>query len=185
MTSPGDITVLGMTMGIHMLEDLRIGVPHGMLVTIPAEQALTSRDLWRAISQRQIFRIHGGGIHAPVSVPPAAPPTSDVVPRLMEENQQLQTALAAQLAQHEAVMAQLKAQAAAIQALTQVVAAQPRVAGGPSAPATASDVDTTAPTFIPANIKPDSVEVHIETTRTESDGSDISGNRDKLRRLRQ
>jgi FtsZ-binding cell division protein ZapB len=54
-----DITVMGLVEGIHILEDIQIGVPKGVVVTIPADLAYRSRDLWRALSQRVIFQVAG------------------------------------------------------------------------------------------------------------------------------
>jgi hypothetical protein len=183
MSTTGDITVLGMTVGLHMIEDIATGVPHGMVVSIPAEMALRSKDLWRAISQKQIFRLTTGSLQAPMVLPPTA---ADPVPKLIDENQQLQAALSAQQTQNAEVMVQLKAQADAIRALTETLANAPRtvVVQGNAAPSVASSA-APAPSFIPSTIKPESAEVRIETKLEEAEGADIGSNRDKLRRLRQ
>jgi hypothetical protein len=187
MMTTGDITVLGMTVGLHMIEDIATGVPHGMVVSIPAEMALRSKDLWRAISQKQVFRLTTGSLHAPMVLPPTA---ADPVPRLIDENQQLQAALSAQQTQNAEVMAQLKAQADAIRALTETLANAPRTVvvqgnAAPNAAPNAAFVDGSAPAFIPSTIKPESAEVRIETRVEEAEGADIGSNRDRLRRLRQ
>lgn len=182
--STGDVVVLGMAMGIHMIEDISMGVPQGMVVTIPADLALRSRDLWRAISLKQVFRLHAGSHQAPLVVPPAQ---ADPMPQLIEENRQLEAALLSQQAQNTAILEQLKAQADAIKALTTSLANAPRTVvvqqGG--APGAQAAVGEDAPTFIPSNIKPEAAEVRIETRREETTEADISTSRDRLRRLRQ
>ena len=56
----GDITVFGLVSGIHLIEDIRVGVAHGCTVTIPVEKAQKSKDLWRALGQKCICLIQSG-----------------------------------------------------------------------------------------------------------------------------
>ena len=189
----GDITVFGLTMGEHVLEDIGMNVPQGMVVTIPAEQALRSKDLWRSIAQKQIFRLHNGPMSSVV-----APVQTDAASALIEQNQQLQKALedsrmqnSAILAQNSAVLEQLRQQGEALKALTLsvgqgAVSYRPAQIGQISSglPPESSTVSGDAPTYIPATIRPDGAEVRIESAKEETRGADIQSKRDKLRQFR-
>ena len=195
----GDITVLGMTMGQHILEDIGVSVPQGMLVTIPADVAMLSKDLWLAISQKQIFRIHAGTTAFVMPSKEAEP-----VRALVDQNQQLQQALTDQHARGSVAMdqlriqgeqlklqgEQLKLQGELLKALLQNGAPRwtpgaPAQGPAPSSQATVQMPSEDAPTFIPMTIKPDDVVVRIEAKIEEAEGSDIANNRSKLRKLRQ
>lgn len=52
-----DVKVMGLVSGIHVLQDINMDVPHGVVVTIPALLATQSQDLWRAISQRLVTQV--------------------------------------------------------------------------------------------------------------------------------
>jgi hypothetical protein len=183
----GDVTVVGMTMGDHVLEDIGTSVPQGMIVTIPAEQALRSRDLWRAISQKQIFRLNTG---PQASVVQPMQPT-DNSEALLEQNRLLQKELAdsraqtaSVLAQNAAVLEQLRAQGDLLKNLT--VAVSQGIRGAPQAVSASSEgapLSDDAPTYIPSTIKPQDAEVRIESNLEETKG-DISDKRSKLRQLR-
>ena len=53
----GDVRVIGMVAGTHVIEDLQRDVPHRSLVIIPEAQALMSKDLWRGISQGCLMQL--------------------------------------------------------------------------------------------------------------------------------
>jgi len=192
----GDITVLGMTMGQHILEDIGVSVPQGMLVTIPADVAVTSKDLWLAISQKQIFRIHAGTTAFVMPSKEAEP-----VRALVDQNQQLQQALTDQHARGSVAMDQLRIQGEQLKLQGEQLRLQgellkallqngpaPRYHAPSQTPGQSPTVQMPsedAPTFIPMTIKPDDVVVRIEAKIEEAEGSDIANNRSKLRKLRQ
>lgn len=185
--STGDIKVIGLVMGTHVLEDIGMDVPHGATVTIPADRATRSKDLWRAISQKLLFQIQTGPGSGYVPTPPRALPVpGDVLQarvhelearnkRLEEENKTLRDALQASLAQSskfDAIMVAIQQQGLA-----------PRV--GAIGPVVGVDVaDGTAPQFIPAEIAPKGAETRIDVVKKESGDSDVSAAAGQLRKLR-
>lgn len=177
-----DIIVFGLTVPTCVLHDIGRDVPHGETVTIPGDMAYRSKDLWRAIGQRQIFRItRGPGPNALAQVPkPAPPPPVVVVPppsrdeALESENRALKEQLLNQSQKLDSIIALLQAGVpmAAIQAAS---SANPHI----------SAVADETPIYIPSLIKPENAEIRIEPQRSESEGSQVSGAAEKLRELRQ
>jgi hypothetical protein len=60
----GDMRVIGLVHGTHVLEDIGMDVPYGVTVYIPADKAMRSKDLHRAISTRCIFPLPSAGMPA-------------------------------------------------------------------------------------------------------------------------
>ncbi len=52
-----DVVVFGIDNETVPLYDIQMDVPHQCVVTIPEDKAHLSKDLWRAISQRRLFRL--------------------------------------------------------------------------------------------------------------------------------
>lgn len=78
----GNVVVFGISPDTVMLEDIQMDVPHSTSVTIPEDLALKSKDLWRALSQRKIFRLTSDlNPHKVFTASPApllvSPPPSD------------------------------------------------------------------------------------------------------------
>jgi len=78
----GNVVVFGISPDTVMLEDIQMDVPHSTSVTIPEDLALKSKDLWRALSQRRIFRLTSDlNPHKVFTASPApllvSPPPSD------------------------------------------------------------------------------------------------------------
>ena len=192
-----DVTVFGLVSGTHVIEDLGMSVPHGHTITIPADKAQKSKDLWRAIGQRNLFLIQSGPyLHRTVNVAAGAiPPAPTHVPMdksfldrqraLEEENQQLRDALQRQ--RLEAQSAEQRQQAKLDTILDMLKTGIPtmgvQAAPGSSPQAPTRAVADDAPTFIPAVIRPEPVESRIEAKHAESDTT-LSGASDKLRELR-
>ena len=118
MSSASDVTVFGVTMGGHFIEDINVHVPQNMTVVIPAEHAMLSHDLWRALSQRTLFRLHQGPPPGPMCAAPTVPhPTvEDTV-----QSQELKAALDEQRTLTTALRAQMAEQATLLTALTQAI----------------------------------------------------------------
>lgn len=188
--SVGDVRVVGMMAGTHVIEDIGMDVPHGATITIPAAKAHVSKDLWRAISQRCLFHLAPG----PMTQGPASPTLADVealreqVRVLTEANLRLQAKLAARETELAARDTENPSQKLdAILALLQSGTAPSSiaVAGVARAPARAPEsVVGDAPMFIPSTIKPEGVDVQIDTPAEESAGAGVSEAASALRRFR-
>jgi vacuolar-type H+-ATPase subunit H len=192
-----DVTVFGLVAGIHFITDLGVGVPHGHTVTIPADKANKSKDLWRAIGQKYICLIQSGPyVQRNVIIPPgstepvAAAPDPSLAARqqaLEEENKRLREALEKQ--RQDALAAEQRAtvkldtilELLRTQGPSTTTIVQVQGNGGPLVRAAVPEDNT--PTFIPATIRPENTESRIEAKKTESD-STLSGASDKLRELR-
>src|ERR1700760_4745595 len=85
-----DVVVFGLDIETVPLDDIMMDVPHARTVTIPEDKAIRSKDLWRALSQKRIFKLSPDP--NPHKFVPAAPPvpitpekpTSDEMRRLSE-----------------------------------------------------------------------------------------------------
>lgn len=188
-----DIHVFGLVAGTHLLEDIGMDVPHGKTVTIPAEKAGRSKDLWRAISQKLLFKVPGpNGAYLPQThVAPPHAVKDDVLQsrvqfleirtkQLEDENAQLRAALQAAFSQKESLDAIL----AAIEGVkrTPVV-----VMGGQSLPAARAVeelADGAAPQFIPEQIAPKDASTRIDLVKQESTAPELSDAATRLRKLR-
>ena len=187
----GDVRVVGMVVGNHVLEDIGRDVPYRTLVIIPEEQALVSKDLWRGISQGALCQIPS----APYPSPPVTIHDPDKV-RLQKYTIELEGHLARLQTENDALKLQLEtgsdAHSAkldeilkAVQAVT--VAAQPM---GPqqsfAAPVLSKEetVDGTAPTFLPSEIIPKDLDARINIQGEEQTSGAVSEAADKLRQLR-
>src|SRR5581483_10290219 len=71
----GDVVVFGLDTQTVPLDDIMMDVPHARTIIIPEERALRSKDLWRAISQKRIFRLSPDPSlkMTPAAVPPTLP----------------------------------------------------------------------------------------------------------------
>jgi hypothetical protein len=183
--STGDVRVFGLVTPTHVLEDICMDVPHGREVVIPADKANRSRDLYRAISQKCVFKLPD--LPPPAHVAPVTYLRDDVLQErnhhletrnkhLEEENAQLREALKEALSQRT----QLDAILAAVH---NVKIPTVMVAGQAAAPRT--DVaDGTAPQFIPEEIAPKDAAVRIDRVAQEADSAGISDAAAKLRKMR-
>lgn len=189
--SGGDVRVLGLVMGTHVIEDIGMDVPHGMIVAIPGEKALLSKDLYRAISSKCIAQLPSAG-PPPPPLPQRTVTDELLIARIQSleernrtlevENGRLQAALQVALSQQ----GKLDDILAAIQ--SGAIVQQVVVANGTTAAAQAARpeiADGTAPQFIPSEIKPKDAETRIEVQKDEAAGSSITDARERLRRMRQ
>lgn len=173
-----DVTVFGLLVPTCVLHDIGMDVPHGETVVIPAEKAQRSKDLWRSIGQKQIFRLMQGP-QSKKPFPPLDPhilPIPDRTKELEAENQALKTALSTQAAKLDTILSLLQA-GIPLSALT----AAPRASTAPVSQVVGGE----APAFIPSSITPENSEARIEPKRAEVDNTDVSGAAGKLRELRQ
>jgi hypothetical protein len=194
----GDVTVVGLDTMTTVLLDIGMDVPHRVVVTIPADKATLSKDLWRAISQRRVFQLHAGPVsQAPIRpiVPPMAVDGWQTrCHQLESENTRLREQVAELQRQRPAtevvltappivpvleqgkideILSILKAGIPTVSAPTQVGA----VRSSQSSPTAVVEVDV--PAFIPSEIKPKDIEgrlteVQSETSETANLGSAAS-----------
>jgi hypothetical protein len=193
--SKGDIRVIGMVAGTHVIEDLGRDVPYRSLVIIPEAEALMSKDLWRAISQKSLLQLTS----APYPTPGVAPiPDSEKVRlekycaeleghvlRLENENaslkRQLQSSAGAQAAKLDAILAAIKTGVASVPAPS-----NPRSGALEEYLPTTSDavIDGSAPTFLPGAIVPRGLDARISIQGEESTSGGVSEAAERLRQLR-
>jgi len=181
-----DVRVICLNMHTVLIEDISVDVPHGVTVDIPASKAQKSKDLWRLLSQKQLFRLNAGPF---ADFPPAQapPPSSAETERLREENrllveqnQLLRSAIDHQGGKLDAILSLLENPRLVAVTPTGV----PVTANGQPARAT-EVVDEGVPTYIPSEIKPKNVESHVEVKSETSEGPGIAGAGEALRKLRQ
>jgi hypothetical protein len=187
-----DIRVVGLVAGTHLIEDISRDVPYGMVVVIPADMALASKDLWRAINQKFLYRL------------PSIPNTQQVAPmtdqekqrleryareleshvlRLQSENQELKEQLKAWQDKSDAIMAgKLDSILAMLQAGVPVQGGAV-VRGNDSSQKTIPLVDGSAPTFLPSEIRSKDLEARIDV-QPESSSSGVSEAAERLRKMR-
>lgn len=168
------VSLIGST--VHLL-DISFDVPQGQTVTVPADKAARSKDLWRLIAQKQLFRLNPGP-GAPE--PPPPPPMSDA-DRLREENRLLldqnrllRQAIDNQGGKLDAILARLESQS---------VVVAPQQAGVP-VKATSDLVEIETPTYIPTEIKLKDVTGRVEVKAEMTEGSGVEGAGAALRKLR-
>lgn len=198
--------VVGLVAGTHLIEDLKIAVPHKVAVSITPEQLLHSKDLWRALNQGHIFKLDGGALH---SVTPRSPsPNVGEIAKLKKEVKDLNRQLRESHAKNEglqralmglnvnidgilAAIGTLNDNGAAafppgmMQLLAQIVT-QGSVQGAAvltSAPVSEA-VGGEAPVFIADKIRPEDAETSIQIQKTPTEGSDVAASTAKLKELR-
>lgn len=71
----GGVTVIGLTPGIFLIEDIRVSVPFQTAVQIPAHLAQRSRNLGEALHQQRVMKLGN-------ALPPPAAATAPVTPPL-------------------------------------------------------------------------------------------------------
>lgn len=192
-----DVTVVGVIAPSCFLQDIQTDVPHMQSVTIPADKAHYSKDLWRAISAKQVFRLQPGqAIVRPGQTSGPSASERDLrerADRLEQENVGLRKQIADQNAAlagqaddfKRAMAAQQERLDSILKLLANGVAVAQPVASGSGPRVVMSDVVADEiPTFIPAVITPEKAEARIETRRSEADNPDLAGAAGKLRELR-
>lgn len=196
----GGLTVVGIVTGTHVLEDIQVAVPHRVAVYIPAEQALRSKDLYRALGQGRIFKLDGGFRSAPMGTPPPSP-SNELQLRndeLEKENHRLRQDLGASERRNQGLQQALEALHGQLDAILNVlgrieskdpvplVLAQGQLvaASAQSKAAAVGVVGGDAPAFVPDNIKPADAEVRIKVETSSSKATNVADAASKLRELR-
>lgn len=175
------VSVVGLVPEPVQLPDIGYDVPHGIVVHIPTEKANNSKDLWRALSQRRIFRLQGGPFTpnlAPTGPDPEVERLRARVAELEAENGQLRAELARKPAPEpeklDEILRLLKQGGPAVTGL--VVRA--------AAPVPTGVVDVVVPAFVPSTAKGEVSEARVEVQETAAEGGGVTDARSALRRLR-
>lgn len=205
-----DIVVCGVT-GDIVLEDIAFSVPKGHAVTISADLAVRSKDLYRCLSTGAIFQLNVNSLlnqRAQAQTPPAPP--SGVQERNAElegenakfrgEVQRLQlevSKLQAESGRHQAENSRLRAENVKLQDTTRkldgildLLKERPLTAiqqvGSQAVGSTPKTVEEgAAPTFIPSQIRSDNVTASRISLQEESSGSGgVSKASELLRKLK-
>lgn len=183
--SDGGITVTKTTTGSLLLADIQVSVHHQVATYIPAEKALNSADLHRALNSKAIFQL--------TNSMPLKTPAPDVSRQALEdENRTLREALMRATQQSSATQLSvdsLKEQVQQLIATMGRLGSQPvvvqQVAGSVRAVEAATEVvGGDAPMFIPDDIVPTSADVQVRVKEETSDGSEVSEAASRLRKLR-
>jgi hypothetical protein len=181
----------------HIIDDIGVIVPKGVLVTIPSELALQSTDLYRALSSQHVIRVHQ---------PPVNNGSSQIaehlqtIERLEGEIRRLKAQTAADAErirklEGDLFDAQGKAKAAdttaaKLDAILKAIADRPAVErveirGAPATRVREEAVVSDAPLFLPAQIRPENVETHGEGPQEEkSSTGDVAATGAALRRMK-
>jgi hypothetical protein len=194
MSMTGGITVAGVVTGTHIIEDIRVAVPHKMAVYIPAEQALRSKDLHRALQQGLLFKLDGGsGLRSDDQPPPEAQPSGTTrFISLEQENKRLMRELDEAHRREEGLkqaISALQEQLGAILKVLGRIEARPDPApvvvqaGGTVVPLP-EVVGGDTPSFIPDEILPKDAETNIRVQKGTAEGSAVIGAASRLRELR-
>jgi len=183
----GDIRVIGLVVGTHVIEDIGRDVPHGVQVIIPGHLAVQSKDLWRAINQKCLFQL------PTAAPPPQFVPTSDnnsyEVEQLEAQVRGLSTRLKALEAENK-VLREKQDDSQTAQKLDEILSAlqnQTQIMVPVGQAAFAQDdsekVDGEAPMFLPDKIHPEDVEARIDI-KAESVPSEAAEAASQLRKLK-
>ena len=182
----GDVTVVGIDAATVPLTDIGMDVPHGHAITIPADLATMSKDLWRAIGQKRLFQLHSGPTATRPQVHPGTnvEPSQDRLRTLEAENQQLRE----QVAHLEAGQADGNLKLDRILSLLQStggVAPRPNARESTPARPAYEVVDEAVPLFVPDFKPKDAGESRLVEVQAEStDGSGLGSAAEALRKMR-
>jgi hypothetical protein len=177
----GDVRVIGLVAGTHILEDIARDVPHGVTVTIPGELAVRSKDLWRAISQKCIFQL-----------PSASPPSPQLgydIGQLEGQISDLAARLRALEAENKLLREKTETQTARkLDEIISVLQSRPQTVVITEKEVKTvkpeERVDGTAPIFLPSKLHPDGAAVVRIDVPGENASSDVIDAANRLRKMR-
>lgn len=188
--SDGGMMVTKSVTGVHYIEDIQVNVPHQVAVFIPANKALNSRDLHRALASKTIFQLSSSMVMQSVQ-----PPDYDRQRQmaLEQENLMLKKALEQSNKQGAELQSSVSTIEQQMKVLLETVGrmeSAPRVVQtiGPGvAVASVSEaVGGDAPMFIPDDIVPTGAEeVHLQVQEQVAEEDNVSSAASRLRQLRQ
>ena len=190
----GDVRVVGMVAGNHVIEDLGRDVAYRTLVVIPEKQALMSKDLWRSISQGFLYQIPSapypsGGAVAAIEAEKKRLEKYVVeleahVVRLQTENAALRRHVDGSSTLHSAKLDEIlqAIKSGAVVAAPGAGMSSPLSTANPELPE--ERVDGAAPTFLPGEIRAKDLDARINIQGEESTSGAVSEAADRLRKLR-
>jgi len=177
-----------------VIEDIKVSVPHQVAVYIPAEQAYKSKDLWRGLSQRRLFRLTGGS--GLVIEPNTKPPSVDeTLTEATIDNKKLRRDLERSRQQNVGLQGAIQSMQGQLGAILQVLgkfenggiplAVAPQIAAVQAAQAEANKaVGGEVPSFIPDDIRPDDAKSSISVKAQVIEGSSVMDAAKLLRKAR-
>lgn len=176
--SDGGITVTKTSTGSLLLQDIQVMVHHQIPTYIPADKALNSTDLHRAIGSKAIFQMLNT-IHT------AKPQDSKAV--LEDENRQLREALMKSTQQSTALQQSMNDLAQQVgvlaAAVTKMGSQQVILQAAPNQQAS-EVVGGEVPMFLPDTEVPSGESVQLQVQEVLSEGDGVSDARSRLRQLR-
>lgn len=183
----GGITVTKTSTGVTFLQDIKVYVPHREAVYIPANQALSSVDLHRALNTKEIFQLS-----STLQQPTLASQDDPMTTALEAENRILRDQLARSQQQGEALrtsMSSLERQMGELVGVVKGLAEAPRIVQMAPGATIAASAPTEAvggdvPMFLPDNIVPTDAAVHIQVQQSSSSSDKVSAAASKLREMR-
>lgn len=185
----GDVSVVGLVPETVPLPDIGMDVPHGVVVRIPADKACNSKDLWRAISQRRVFRLQGWPAANPSgpSLPPVIPEETQQLQRKLVAAEREVVELRAALSRKDQELMQERGKFDEILGLLR--RGVPSLPAGEAAPRASvaqaqGVVEVETPSFIPSTIRVDPTESRMTVDEGASEGGAVSGARSALRKFR-
>jgi len=195
--NPGDLVVCGVVTDV-LLEDIRISVPKGHAVTIPADLALRSIDLHRQLSAGTIFQLN---VNSLLSLKVRPEPD---VPR--EEQQQVSQGrvpsqealtLQAEVNRLQAEVSRLQTENADLRAFNEKINArfdevvgmlrhqQPSSSSAQKALVSSlREEEGNVPLYIPAQIRPEVDALRIETQEKTSESAGVNQAAGALKRFK-
>lgn len=184
----GDVRVVGLVAGNHLIEDISRDVPYGVVIVIPGELALQSKDLWRSISQKFLYRL------PTIPTTQATPMPDQEKLRLERYAKELEGHVTRLEAENRDLREQMKRSdsgtsnkldsiLAALQAGIPVAGVMATALRGNDPAQKVDFVDGSAPTFLPSEIRPKDMEARIDI-QPESASSGVSEAAERLRKLR-
>jgi hypothetical protein len=191
----GGIVVTGLVTGTHIIEDIKVVVPHKMAVYIPIEKVLRSKDLHRALQQGAIFKLEGGsGLRSDTELLPLpkAPVANDDarIVGLERENHRLMKDLEASLRREEGLqkaVTALQGQLGTVLESLGRIEAKPVsvvVQAGETATNLSEAVGGETKSFIPDDIMPKDAEANIRVQKDVTESTAVEGAASRLRALR-
>jgi hypothetical protein len=199
----GGITVAGLVTGTHVIEDIRIAVPHQVAVFIPADLAYKSKDLWRGIGQRRLFQLTGGSGLAVESNTRTIPANNDLeLEDFRTENKQLRQQLEEAQRQNVGLQEALQSMQSQLTSILRVLGrlengdmtvrglpvashGSPPVNYAPKpAQVLPQAVGGEVPSFIPDDINPEDAKTSIRIDAEVITGSSLAANVKALREAR-
>lgn len=184
------ILVFGLDTETVFLDDIQMDVPHARTVVIPEDKAVRSKDLWRALSQKRIFRLsHDPNLSflaaTQAPAPPEKAPVVEAARRPLEASEV--TALREENACLRAQVAETQQLREQVGEILELLRSSPRTAPAatPKSKSKAKAVvSVDAPAYIPSQIRQEATEVRVEVSSEMNQGGAVSGATETLRRLR-